>query len=219
MNEQNEGATRTYNSPLRAEQMERTHERILEVAAEQLLEEGLEELSLPRAAQRARVSVPTVYRHFPTKEALMQELTDWLDRKLRLSEVPASIDEFTEYIPRYFMHMDENEALVRARLLSAVFRQLYNDTRRRRNKLIEKAMEDVTARLDPLDARRACAVVRVLMHSGAWEMMRDNWNLTGEQAGEAVAWAIRILVDELRRNPNSMKEITEHSSTEKAELA
>jgi AcrR family transcriptional regulator len=219
MNEQNEGATRTYNSPLRAEQMERTHERILEAAAEQLLEEGLEELSLPRAAQRAGVSVPTVYRHFPTKEALMQELTDWVDRKLRLSEVPESIDEFTEYLPRFFVHMDENEAHVRARLLSRVHRRIHHDTRRRRDKLVEKAMEDVTARLDPLDARRACAVVRVLMHSGAWEMMRDNWNLTGEQAGEAVAWAIRILVDELRRNPNSMKEITEHSSTEKAELA
>lgn len=80
-------------------------------------------------------------------------------------------------------------------------------------------MEDVTARLDPLDARRACAVVRVLMNSGAWEMMRVNWNLTGEQAGEAVAWAIRILVDELRRNPNSMKEITGHSSSEKEDLA
>jgi hypothetical protein len=74
-------------------------------------------------------------------------------------------------------------------------------------------MEDVTARLDPLDARRACAVVRVLMNSGAWEMMRVNWNLTGEQAGEAVAWAIRILVEELRRNPNSMKEFITHSSS------
>jgi AcrR family transcriptional regulator len=217
MNEPNRGATRTYNSPLRAEQMERTHERILEAAAEQLLEEGLEELSLPRAAERARVSVPTVYRHFSTKEALMQELTDWVDRELRLSEVPESIDEFTEYLPRFFVHLDENEALVRARLLSGVHRQIHHDTRRRRDKLVEKAMEDVTARLDPLDARRACAVVRVLMNSAAWEMMRDNWNLTGEQAGEAAAWAIRILVEELRRNPNSMKEFITHSSSEEEE--
>ena len=37
MNEPNKGATRTYNSPLRAEQMEQTRERILEAAAEQLL--------------------------------------------------------------------------------------------------------------------------------------------------------------------------------------
>lgn len=217
MNEPNKSASRTYNSPLRTEQMERTHERILEAAAEQLLEEGLEELSLPRAAQRARVSVPTIYRHFSTKEALMQELTDWVDRELRLSEVPESVDEFTEYLPRFFVHLDENEALARARLLSRVHRQIHQDTRRRRDKLVEKAMEDVTARLDPLDARRACAVVRVLMHSGAWEMMRDNWNLTGEQAGEAVGWAISILVDELRRNPNSMKEFITNSSSKEEE--
>jgi AcrR family transcriptional regulator len=217
MNELNRGATRTYNSPLRTEQMERTHERILEAAAEQLLEEGLEELSLPRAAQRARVSVPTIYRHFSTKEALMQELTDWVDRELRLSEVPESIDEFTEYVPRFFAYLDENEALVRARLLSGVHRQIHHDTRRRRDKLVEKAMEDVTARLDPLDARRACAVVRVLMNSAAWEMMRDNWNLTGEQAGEAAAWAIRILVEELRRNPNSMKEFIKNSGSKEEE--
>jgi len=217
MNEPDKGTTRTYDSPLRAEQMERTRERILEAAAEQLLEEGLEELSLPRAAQRARVSVPTIYRHFPTKEALMQELTDWVDRKMRLSEVPESIDEFTEYLPRFFVHLDENEALVRARLLSGVHRRIHHDTRRRRDKLVEKAMEDVTERLDPFDARRACAVVRVLMNSGAWEMMRDNWNLTGEQAGETLAWAIHILVDELRRNPNSMKEFTKNSGSKEEE--
>ena len=213
MNEPNKGATRTYNSPLRAEQMEQTRERILEAAAEQLLEEGLEELSLPRAAQRARVSVPTIYRHFSTKEALMQELTDWVDRKLKLSEVPESIDEFTEYMPRFFAYLDENEPLVRARLLSRVHRRIHRDTRRRRDRLVEQALEDVTAQLDPLDTRRACGVVRVLMHSGAWEMMRDHWDLTGEQAGEAAGWAISVVVEELRRNPNSMKEFITHSSS------
>ena len=217
MNEPSKSASRTYNSPLRAEQMERTHERILEAAAEQLLEEGLEELSLPRAAQRARVSVPTIYRHFSTKEALMQELTDWVDRELRLSEVPESIDEFTEYMPRFFAHLDENEALVRARLLSGVHRRIHYDTRRRRDRLVEKALEEVTAQLEPLDARRVCAVVRVLMHSGAWEMMRDHWDLTGEQAGEVAGWAIGVLVEELRRNPNSMKEFITNLTRSKEE--
>jgi AcrR family transcriptional regulator len=33
--------TSAYSSPLRAEQKERTHERILEAAAEHLLEEGI----------------------------------------------------------------------------------------------------------------------------------------------------------------------------------
>src|SRR4051812_2774785 len=166
MNEPNKGATRTYSSPLRAEQMERTRERILEAAAEQLLEEGIEELSLPRAARRARVSVPTVYRHFSTKEALMQELTDWVDRKLRLSEVPQSIDQFPEYVPRFFVHLDENEPLVRARLLSNVHRRIHQDTRRRRDRRGGKGVENVNAQHDPPGTRRGGGGGRGLLHSG-----------------------------------------------------
>ena len=214
MSEPVKNESNSYSSPLRAEQKERTHERILEAAAEQLLEEGIEELSLPRAARRARVSVPTVYRHFPDQEALLRELTEWADRRLKLSEVPEDIDELMEWVPRLFAHWDENEALIRARLISAVHRQVHRDIGHRRDEVIEKAMEDVTAQLDPLDARRACALVRLLVSGAAWEMMRDNWNLTGEEAGEALAWAISVLVAELRRNPNSIQEFTGRSSGE-----
>lgn len=217
MNEPIKNETNTYNSPLRAEQKERTHERILEAATEQLLEEGIEELSLPRAAKRARVSVPTVYRHFPTQEALMRELAEWLDGRLKLNEVPENVDEFTEWVPRLFAHWDENEALIRARLLSRAHRQIHRDIGHRRDKAIGKAMEDVTAQLDPLDARRACALVRLLVSGAAWEMMRDSWDLAGEQAGEALAWTISVLVAELRKNPNSMQEFTGRSSSEEDE--
>ena len=209
--------TSTYSSPLRTEQKERTHERILGAAAEQLLEEGIEELSLPRAAKRARVSVPTVYRHFPTQEVLMRELTEWIDGRLKLSEVPENINEFMAWVPRLLAHWDENEALIRARLLSRAHRQVHRDIGHRRNEAIEKAMEDVTAHLDPLDARRACALVRLLVSGAAWEMMRDSWDLTGEEAGEALAWAISVLVAELRRDPNSMEGFTGRSSSEEQE--
>ena len=214
MSEPIKSETNTYSSPLRAEQKERTHERILEAAAEQLLEEGLEELSLPRAARRARVSVPTVYRHFPTQEALIRELTEWVGRRTNIDQVPENVDEFTEWLPRLFAHWDENEALIRARLLSAVHRQIHRDAGHSKDEAIEKAMEEVTTHLDPLDARRACALVRLLVSGAAWEMMRDSWDLTGEQAGEAVAWAISVLIAELRRNPNSMEEFTRRASSE-----
>ncbi len=214
MSESIKRATNTYSSPLRDEQKQRTHERILEAAAEQLLEEGLEELSLPRAAKRACVSVPTVYRHFPTPEALMRELTEWVGRRTNIDGVPENIDEFTEWVPRLFAYWDENEALIRARLLSRVHRQIHRDAGHRKDEAIEKAMKEVTAQLDPLDARRACALVRLLVSGAAWEMMRDSWGLTGEQAGEGLAWAINVLVAELRRNPNSMDQFTEPSSSE-----
>ena len=147
----------------------------------------------------------------------MRELTEGVGRRININEVPENVDEFTEWVPRLFAHWDENEAQVRARLLSGVHRQVHRDIGPRRDEAIEKAMEDVTAQLDPLDARRACAVVRLLVSGAAWEMMRDSWDLTGEQAGQALAWAISVLVAELRRSPNSMEEFTSRSSSKEGE--
>ena len=36
--------------------------------------------------------------------------------------------------------------------------------------------------------------------------MKDQWGLEGEEAGQAAAWAVRVLTDELRRTPASLKE-------------
>ena len=58
--------------PLRAD-ARRNRERILESAREVFAEYGID-AQMDDIAQRAGVGVGTVYRHFPTKEALMAEL-------------------------------------------------------------------------------------------------------------------------------------------------
>jgi AcrR family transcriptional regulator len=70
--------------PLRAD-ARRNHERILEGAREVFAEYGLE-AQIDDVARRAGVGVGTVYRHFPTKEALLGEL---VRRKLRIFAVNA----------------------------------------------------------------------------------------------------------------------------------
>jgi AcrR family transcriptional regulator len=51
-----------------------TRERLLKATAELLEEGGLEAATLPRIAARARLSPATVYRRFPDKDALLQEV-------------------------------------------------------------------------------------------------------------------------------------------------
>jgi AcrR family transcriptional regulator len=58
--------------PLRAD-ARRNRERILESAREVFAESGID-AQMDDVADRAGVGVGTVYRHFPTKEALMAEL-------------------------------------------------------------------------------------------------------------------------------------------------
>ena len=61
--------------------------------------------------------------------------------------------------------------------------------------------------LSPAERRRALAVVYLLVSAPAWQAMRDQWGLEGEESGKAAAWAVRVLTDELRRNPASIKEV------------
>ena len=76
--------TRPYESPLRAEQMEQTRLRILEATADVLADDEVEEVTVPVVAMRARVSVRTVYRHFPTKDALFDAFGEWAEESFQL---------------------------------------------------------------------------------------------------------------------------------------
>ena len=199
--------TRPYESPLRTEQMEQTRRRILEATAEVLADEEVAEVTIPLVALRARVSVRTVYRHFPTKEALFDAFGEWAGEHLRLVilSYPETLEGVREMAPALYRMYDQNAPLIRA-LLSKRGQEIRARTRRRRLTTFEKAMQEVTDGLDPEECRRALAVVYLLVSAPAWQAMRDQWDLGGEEAGKAAAWAVRVLTDELRRNPSSIKE-------------
>ena len=73
-------------------------------------------------------------------------------------------------------------------------------------------MREVTSGLSPAERRRVLAVIYLLVSAPAWQAMREQWNLEGDEAGQAAAWAVRVLTDELRRNPASMKEVGHHDT-------
>ena len=200
--------TRPYESPLRAEQLEQTRLRILEAMADVLADEEVEEVTVPLVAMRARVSVRTVYRHFPTKEALFDAFGEWGEEHLRLVflSYPETLDELREMAPALYRGYEERAPLMRA-LLSRRGQEIRARTRRSRLRTFEKAMREVTAALGPAERRRALAVVYLLVSAPAWQAMRDQWGLEGEESGKAAAWAVRVLTDELRRNPASIKEV------------
>jgi AcrR family transcriptional regulator len=200
-------AARSYESPLRAEQMEQTRSRILAAVAEVLASEEAGELTIPLVALRARVSARTVYRHFPTKEALFDAFAEWAEENLRLAvhSYPETLEGLVAMAPALYRTYDENEALMRA-LLSKRGHEIRARTRRRRLAAFEQAMRELTARLEPDERRRALAVVYLLVSAPAWQAMREQSRLDGEEAGRAAAWAVRVLTKELRRNPASIKE-------------
>ena len=68
--------TEVVEKPLRAD-ARRNREKVLAAARKVFSEQGVD-AQIDDVARRADVGVGTVYRHFPTKEALLQALTDEL---------------------------------------------------------------------------------------------------------------------------------------------
>ena len=67
-------ASKTVEYPLREKRKTKTRESLLDAAAELLFEVGYDNMTLDQVAERAEVHVQTLYRHFPTKLAIILEL-------------------------------------------------------------------------------------------------------------------------------------------------
>src|SRR5437867_2788531 len=73
--------TRLYRSPLRDEGATRTRTRILDGLVQVMARNGIAELSIPMIARQAGVSIPSVYRYFPTKRHLITALDEYAHQK------------------------------------------------------------------------------------------------------------------------------------------
>src|SRR5438045_2249906 len=96
------GTVRAYESPLRVEQLEQTRQRILGAAVELLAAGDVEELTIPAVAKQARVAVRTVYRHFPTKDALFEGVAGEVSRMLGEPPFPERAEDLSGAAPRLF---------------------------------------------------------------------------------------------------------------------
>ena len=91
-------AKRAYVSPSREAQAAATRERILDATIE-ILGDGLADLTVPAVAKRSGLSVPTVYRYFGDKEALVDAAADHVRESLSVTTLaapPSSLAQFLE---------------------------------------------------------------------------------------------------------------------------
>jgi AcrR family transcriptional regulator len=189
-----------YQSSLREEQAQRTGERILEALAEQLDEEGWETFSIARVAARAGVSEPTVYRHFPNREAMVEALSAWLEERVVFPTLPTSVDEIPVLAHALFDHFHENAPMVRASLQTRLGREVSDRGRRRRDREKVARGAEVFRHLPPAEARAASAVLRVLFSRESWVMITGRLGIEPSAASAAVSWAAKALIDAARRD-------------------
>jgi AcrR family transcriptional regulator len=184
---------------LREQHAGATRERILSAVAE-LLERGeADELTVPGVAAACGVSLRTVYRYYPTREQLLEAAGRWIGAELLRHDLPRSLDEVAELFRVGCRDFDERPGLVRAMALSELGKSARASRRRERLDAISRALREEVGDLPEHELRRAEAVLAYLHNMLAYTSLREESGLSGEEVGEALAWAIRTLVEDLRR--------------------
>jgi AcrR family transcriptional regulator len=197
----NATATRGYSSELRAQQADATRTRILD-ATVRVMARGLASVSMPEVAREAGVSVPTIYRHFGSKEDLLAAIYPHVARRVGLDKVPdpVTFDDLRDGIRTVFEKVDSYSDLERAAVASPgadVTRRL---TMPQRLKRLSQFADSVQPRLARADRERITRLLVVLTASSSLRMWRDHLGVSVEQAADDIDWVMRASIAASRRN-------------------
>ncbi len=189
-------SSRSYSSPLRDRQTAATRSVILEALGAELADGGVEDFSVARLARRAGVSERTVYRHFPTREALLDGLSEWYNERVADFPDDVAADAIAPTIAQVFADFDAHESLARAVLASPGGREMRRHARAARLARLDAALAPVLKDADPERAAASRALIFALCSAQTWQSMRDEGGLDGATAGRAVARAIELILDD-----------------------
>ena len=182
-----------------------TRERILAAVAD-LLERGdAEEVTVPAVAETSGVSLRTIYRYYPTREELLEAAGRWIGDELLKHPYPRDLDEVADLYQQGARDFDERPGLVRALALSQLGRHVRGYRRRERLDAIGRALRAELTELSDSELRRAEAVLAYLHNILAYTTLREENGLSGDQIGEAIGWAIRTLIADLRKRNRNLR--------------
>jgi AcrR family transcriptional regulator len=192
---------RRYDRAHRDAQARQTRELILDAVLAALAQQ--EELSVPALAKAAGVSVPTVYRYFPTREALMDATQEAIGARLGRPHWPESPEDLSVRVDERYAWFEDNGVLIRAILSSPLGREVLASVQRRREQVIRRSIAPRVAHLGDAQARAVMAVVSLLDDAHSWRQLRDAWRVPQQDATSAARWAMQTLLAQLARDARS----------------
>jgi len=187
--------TRTYRSQLRAEQAEGTRARILD-ATGRLMARGIASLSIPAVAREAGVSVATVYRHFATKQQLVEAIYPHVMRRAAINQPPPprSISELGDGVRWYLEHLDSLDDQARAAMASGAADEVRRATMPNRVAVFRELADSVVPKLADADRDRLARLLVVLTQSSSLRMWHDHLGLSVEEVAEEIDWLVKAAI-------------------------
>src|SRR5262245_54980342 len=116
-------ARRTYSSSLRQRQAKETRTVILEAALKLMSKQPPESVTPEAIAKEGQVALRTLYRHFPSRDNLLDAIGSEVEQRLGLNAYPETEEELLESVGRVSRRLDDQPALARLLLTPLLCRR------------------------------------------------------------------------------------------------
>lgn len=190
---------RPYESALRRDQAEGTRRRIIEAFLAQG-RAGASDVSFPELAKHAAVSIPTVYRHFPTRADLFRATVEHADA---LVPAPAHIDFSQSNLGPALEAAFEHRNKVADLLGPIANSPLVWDVRRevtvpRRRAFVDRLIDQWVPGITDEDRRKFSDILVVLVSAATASSFREYTGNSSAETAERVRWILELLIGDTR---------------------
>lgn len=183
---------------LRGDQREATRARIVRAVSDLVATDHPAAISVPAVAARAGVGVATVYRYFPTKEALLDAAAAGAV-SAEAARLPTSFAEVGPALKGAWGELAEQLPLVRGQFASPVGRELHRRRWEGRHAVMVAYLRDEGVDPDGPEGRRLLGVADVLTSSTALLELHDKAGVAVDDAADWCSWALEVLLRATRR--------------------
>jgi AcrR family transcriptional regulator len=179
---------------------QRTRRAILEAMADVITETNGIGFSVQAVANRAGVTHRTIYNYYPTREALCEAFSEYVDELLAaaggLTVPPAiSLASLPAVAEELYRTLELRDRYVRASVMLMLGNRRPMKAWRGRTHTLEKVIADGAGGRPPLAPRQAAAAIRMFVSSVGWHVLTEQIGLSTDEAAATSAWATRTLLE------------------------
>jgi len=142
----------------------------------------------------------TIYNHFPTREALCDAFSDYVDELLMASsgassEPAWSLTSLPRLVEDFYRTLALRDRHARAYVMLMIGNRRPMSAWRKRSLMAEKLIAREQSGRIPLTPRQVTAVIRMFVSTMGWHLLTEQCGLSTDEAAAASAWATRTLLD------------------------
>ena len=200
--DENKGTKRVYDNSLRLQQQEMTHDSIMSAVEALILDGRFHNFTIQEVADQAGVSYGTVYRHFSSREALLEGYIPWAARHVekmhppypdRLEDFPRWVEQTVPLVMPLFPMMQVMETVV-----SAVYRKEIPAPSRHRDERFARLVAQIAPELSDTQIKASTALLRHFGSIRMWMELHTRYGLDQQQLTLALTEGINAQISQLK---------------------